>query len=289
MEGAPMTLRLMNCVPFGVTGFACLIFAASSAQAQAVPDVATAESTVLALKAEYAKKIADAEVNLKLAQIAQAQADIKAAETAALKASDARKYLAAQGVSVSTPVDVPPAGTGASALEVAEAKKVVKAAETADAKQKFGGIEFGVGISLTADIGSQDRVVKGSVVNGIVRADQTDNSKARIMLESHYFFTPEKRVFGLEPNMWGVGPFVALRPGSDDIIDAIAFGGMIGFRRAEDSTSSFNIGIGLVIDPNVQILGEGITLNKPLPDGETDIRFRQTSQKGVLGMVSFSF
>jgi hypothetical protein len=266
-----------------------MVFAAGSAQAQGVPNVATAESTVSALKAEYAKKIADAEANLRLAQIAQAQADIKAADAAALKASDARKYLAAKGVPVSTSANVSSDGTGASAVEVANAKDIVKAAEKEDATQKFGGIEFGVGISLTADIGSQDRVVKGSVVNGIVRADQTDNSKARIMLESHYFFTPERRFLGLGSKMWGVGPFVALRPGSDDIIDAIAFGGMIGFRRAEDSTSSFNIGIGLVIDPNVQILGEGITLNKPLPEGEADIRFRQTSQKGILGMVSFSF
>ncbi len=52
---------------------------------------------------------------------------------------------------------------------------------------------------------------------------------------------------------------------------------------------SFNIGIGLMMDPSVKILGDGINENEPLPAGETTVRTRETSQWGVLFMVSYNF
>jgi len=52
---------------------------------------------------------------------------------------------------------------------------------------------------------------------------------------------------------------------------------------------SFNIGIGLMMDPSVKILGDGITENEPLPAGETTVRTKETSQWGVLFMVSYNF
>jgi len=49
------------------------------------------------------------------------------------------------------------------------------------------------------------------------------------------------------------------------------------------------LGLGYVVDPNVQILGEDVNANQPLPTGESEIRFRETSQGGLLLIVSFTF
>lgn len=165
------------------------------------------------------------------------------------------------------------------------------------AQREFAGLNFGVGLSLTHDLGGNDRVDSASVVNGIVRVDNEDNDIARIMLESHYFFTP-KRPFWFNSNIvesqWGWGPFVALQPGTNEIIEAIGLGVMFGFKRKKDEngekdTSSWNIGLGLVVDPNVKVLGDGIEENKPLPSGETEVRFKEKSQWGALIISSFSF
>lgn len=171
-------------------------------------------------------------------------------------------------------------------------------------RQTFGGLDLGVGLSFTMDVGKTDRISRASVVNGIVRADDQDNGRARIMLESHYFFTPcAEAFFGLynpcrnergyrvadpETARWGIGPFIAVQPGSDNIIDAIGIGLMLGARR-EKSSQSFNLGFGIVLDPNTRVLGEGLQLNAPLPEGEKEVRYRETLQTGFLVLSSFSF
>ncbi|MBD8619407.1 hypothetical protein IFT67_10795 [Sphingomonas sp. CFBP 13728] len=174
-------------------------------------------------------------------------------------------------------------------------------------RQPFGGLDFGIGVSYTGDVGSSDRIGTAMLdSNGIVRVTDKNNVNARIMLESHYFFTPNKSfLFGsrnyaddrddygniITPGqkMWGIGPFIALRPGSDDVIDAIGMGIMVGFRRSPDSKESFNFGIGAVVDPSVRVLGKGIIADAVLPAGEIEVRYRETSQLGVLLLTSFSF
>jgi hypothetical protein len=176
------------------------------------------------------------------------------------------------------------------ASSVDDLAEALAAKEEERAKANFGGIEFGVGISFTLDVGTSDRVTNASVVDGVIRVDDEDNGRARIMLESHYFFTSKGRTFlGVQPGDWGAGPFVALQPGTDDIIEAIALGGMIGFRRPNGGSESFNLGLGVVIDPNTRILGEGLVANQPLPGGETEIRYKQEMQTGLLVLASFGF
>lgn len=147
------------------------------------------------------------------------------------------------------------------------------------AEKEFAGLNFGVGVSLTHDLGSHDRVKAASLANGIVRVDTEHNDVARIMLESHYFFTPEKKLMGKQ---WGWGPFVSLQPGSDQIIEAVGLGVMLGLKRNTDTndTSSWNIGIGAVTDPNVKVLGDGIAKNQPLPTGESEIRYNRDEAMG---------
>jgi hypothetical protein len=206
-----------------------------------------------------------------------------------------------------TPVTVVTAATSPSegaASKKDAAAEAEPASAPAEGRQTFGGLDLGVGLSFTMDVGKIDRISRASVVNGVVRTDDQDNGRARIMLESHYFFTPctwnflglknpcstvdGYRVADPKVARWGVGPFIAIQPGSDNIIDAIGMGLMVGARR-EQSAQSFNLGIGVVFDPNTRVLGDGIRANEPLPSGETDIRYRETLQTGLLVLTSFSF
>jgi len=159
--------------------------------------------------------------------------------------------------------------------------------------REFAGINFGVAISLTHDLGENKRVSSAIVDdNGIVRVEKQSNDVARVMLESHYFFEKNEghKFLGLtEAEKWGHGPFIALQPGTDEIIEAIGFGWMFGFRKDAQATASWNLGVGLVIDPSVKILGDGIEENKSLPTGETQIRYKETSQAGLLILFSFTF
>lgn len=160
-------------------------------------------------------------------------------------------------------------------------------------KRNFAGINFGVGISLTFDTGKNSRIKAASIVDGIVRIDNEDDKIARVMLESHYFFLPDKKFLyleGLDQGRWGWGPFVALQPGTEEIIEAVAVGVMLGFRRPKDETgSSWNVGLGYVTDPNVNILGDGFVANQPPPGNETAVRLKEISQDGVVLLFSFSF
>jgi len=159
--------------------------------------------------------------------------------------------------------------------------------------REFAGLFFGVGISLTIDTGSSDRVESASVVNGIVRVTDENNAVARIMLESHYFFKAKSKILGLfDVGPYGHGPFIALQPGTDEIIEAAGLGWMWGFKRASasaESSDSWNLGIGFIVDPNVQVLGDGVYANQPLPPGETEIRYKEEAQYGILIVTSFSF
>jgi hypothetical protein len=63
---------------------------------------------------------------------------------------------------------------------------------------------------------------------------------------------------------------------------------MVGLRRKE-GLGSFNIGVGFVVDPSVKALQAGIEDGKSLPPGETQIRFKEKTQGGMLVMGSFSW
>lgn len=177
-----------------------------------------------------------------------------------------------------------------------------------DGKRPFAGVKFGVGVSMTVDWGSRDRIGEAYLdAKNIVRVADKNNNPARVMLETHYFLTPCGRFLfrqnacewrydatgqtwkeAVMPD-WGVGPFIALQPGGDeDVIDAIGMGLMVGFRRG-DTSHSFNFGVGYVIDPNTKVLGSGIKEDMALPGGETEIRLTETSQSGLLFLASFSF
>ncbi|MDP1028202.1 hypothetical protein Q5H91_13340 [Sphingomonas sp. KR1UV-12] len=142
--------------------------------------------------------------------------------------------------------------------------------------------KLGAGLSFTLDVGKLDRISEAVIVDGKVRVTHQNNGRARIMLEGHHFFASNSA-------KTGVGPFIAVQPGSSEIIEAIGMGVMIGFRHNTKSTQSFNIGVGIVLDPNTRVLGDGFRENQPPPGNETEVRYRETLQTGILVLTSFSF
>jgi len=164
-----------------------------------------------------------------------------------------------------------------------------------------------VGIALSENIQNRNRVTSASVVSGVVRVSQVADAAAGLVLESHYFFVPTKPlpIFGVPAYDWGHGPFVAIvadTSGSNSVISAYALGWMVGLRQPTwdlsdiknpkvtySSTASWNFGVGLRIDPSVQVLGDGIVANRPLPAGETAVRFKNVAGYGVMLISSFSF
>lgn len=150
----------------------------------------------------------------------------------------------------------------------------------------FAGLKFGIGLSSTFDTGSRDRVDEAEIDgSGRVRVLKTNNTVARIMLETHYFFQPK--------DWLGVGPFVAVQPGSNEVINALGIGLMFGLRRSDDDSASFNIGIGFSTDPSTKTLGDGFKENELAPTGPDGaplpIRYKTVNQKGFLLLASFSW
>lgn len=193
----------------------------------------------------------------------------------------------------------------------ADTKLADEKAAAASGKQNFSGVDFGIGLSMSYDLGNNDRVLDAAIVDGVVRVNRTENIRARVVLELHHFWTPRlsKAQYAADNAYcadfkqgsreyencmsaladFGVGPFVAFQPGSDKVIDAIGAGMMVGFRRGDDRKSSFNLGIGVFYDVDAQILGKGFVENQPPPGNETEVRFRRQSQSGLLFLSSYSF
>jgi hypothetical protein len=150
---------------------------------------------------------------------------------------------------------------------------------------------LGAGLSLTIDTGDHDRIDTATLVNGIVRVQEDSNVRARFMGEIHFALSCENGALIVEgkkrcdPTERSGGLFLAVQPGSDNIIEGVGLGWML---RLPDKLfdRALNIGLGVFVEENVQILGDGVVANQPLPAGETEIRFRNSDQTAVLFMVS---
>jgi hypothetical protein len=154
----------------------------------------------------------------------------------------------------------------------------------------FAGLSFGAGLSFTRTIGGSEPIDEAVVdEQGNVRVTKRHSGIARVMLEAHYFWTPTA---GSTPPRVGTGPFVAIQPGSDQIISAIAGGIMVGFRRT-DTSKSFNVGVGVVSDMNARTLGHGFTEDAPAPldaSGKpAPIRYEEETRYGLIFLTSFAW
>jgi hypothetical protein len=202
---------------------------------------------------------------------------------------------------------------------VGKADEAPKPKTTPNTSQvEWGGLGWGLGIATNFDIAGR-RV--GSVdvdANNIVRVkDTSSNVNISFVLEAHYFLRDLRFSFGNPSNCKSLktydpynyinctdfawGPFVAIEvgggttaPKTDGVITALAMGWMVGMRHPasnpDNKNSSWNLGVGLRVTPNSQVLGDGIIANQRLPAGETaPVRLKTEPSYGVTLLSSFSF
>lgn len=195
--------------------------------------------------------------------------------------------LASQGVAPSSAVLL------AQRLEVDKrlaAEEAAKEEAEASAQRKFLGFDWSLGVGLSGDLGGDARVESAEVVDGIVRVTEESSFKPRIVLESHFLFRLGAGTKGKTTGVLkGHGPFVGIQSSGNEVIESFSFGWMLGWRRDPAKSQSFNIGLGPIYDHKVKVLGDGIKANEPLPDGETEVRYKTEGRWGALLMFSFSF
>jgi hypothetical protein len=86
-----------------------------------------------------------------------------------------------------------------------------------------------------------------------------------------------------------IGPFLGVQFSGDQLVDSLGTGMMVSIPTGASVPKRLNLGLGIVLDPNVRTLGNGIVEDKPLPSGETTIRYRNTGKFGLLFMASVGF
>ncbi len=171
----------------------------------------------------------------------------------------------------------------------ARAREIARIEDLKKQYEEFLGFHLGVGVGFSADLGGRSRVDEAEIVNGVVRVKQKSMAIPRILLETHYFITPDFNLFGLVPmGLWGVGPFIGIQASTEEIIDSFAGGLMVGLRRA-DLSQSLNVGIGAILDRNAKTLGGGFRDGQPPPAGESTVRFRENSRWALGFFVSVGF
>jgi hypothetical protein len=189
-----------------------------------------------------------------------------------------------------------------------QAKKEEMAEEMGKQEQKeieterdFLGVNWSLGIAMSVDLSGDERIESAEVVNGVVRVTEESSNSVGFFWEVHKYWWNDKG-WCLEEGCdrtnleetrkfatWGLGPFVGITTTQDDLIDTFSIGLMYGRRITKDQDVSLNLGLGLIYEPDVQILGDGIVADEPLPEGETDIRFKKEDRWGALLAVSFRF
>lgn len=149
------------------------------------------------------------------------------------------------------------------------------------------GIPFGLGVGVARL--RQERIDGAEIAaDGTIRISQRRRSEPRVVLEAHSY--------GLWCNVSdctkatrGVGPFFGLAA-TGNAIEAFALGVMVAWKdKGTNSATGFSVGIGVVLDTKVQVLANGFEEGKPLPTGETQIKFETKTMWSPLLVFSRAF
>ena len=167
------------------------------------------------------------------------------------------------------------------------------------ASDKFANLGFGIAVGLSTFFKTFD--LEAEAENGIVRVKKDGWVFGDIILETHKFWTfnkptsprdfPSLGIPGItfEANTLGVGPFFGILMNSEDIISAVTFGGMVGFRPDTTSPNSLNFGIGPIFKLNLRMLRKDLVPGERLPDGLTEIKYQEKSLLGLAVVFSFTW
>lgn len=200
------------------------------------------------------------------------------------------------------------------AINFAKGNKINEAIEIAgqiedevlqkETMQEIGDIDastfwavWGAAFITNFDLGDKTPITSASIVNNVVRVEEESAVKYGLGLEVHRY---------LWGNSWGTtkyqpwsgaiafGPYVSVLPSSNEIIDVIGAGIIIGFLGgrsfdSEGNRMSLNIAIGGYVDPDTRVLADGFEDGKAPPEGETTVRYSTVAQYGIQGLVSFSY
>lgn len=150
---------------------------------------------------------------------------------------------------------------------------------------------FGVALSLQWNVFKPDIVNDAEVdQNGIVRVNTRANTTAGFMLEMHYLIWKWPH----DQSRRGTGPFVAVQPGTDQVISAVGAGWMIDWKVDQTSRKGFGLGFGYAARPSAKTLGNEFVGGQPAPKDPTTgqplpIRFETRDKGSVLAVLSFTF
>lgn len=155
------------------------------------------------------------------------------------------------------------------------------------AEESLAGFNFGTGLGATFDMHSGSRISSARVVDEgagpVVRADADSDASLGLVLETHYFWLMNSA------KTIGFGPFVAIRTGDNDPVAEAGLGLMVGLRRSKKATDSFNIGVGIMVDPDAKVLSDGFEANLPAPTGATEVAFRTEERFSLAVIFSYTF
>lgn len=189
---------------------------------------------------------------------------------------------------------------------------------------QWKGLGFGMAIGLAVPF---KRIIDGyEIVENYLRVTKEKTGIGQVLLESHYFFPIRRPMEGQYADKLklltvayvnslsdldnvadkekyfkavreleaikslrsvGIGPFVAILPGTDKLLKAFGFGAMIGFRRGKTS-NSFNIGLGYINYSDMLVLADNVKKDAPLPEGIKE-PVKSTNSHGLLLLFSFTF
>ncbi len=160
----------------------------------------------------------------------------------------------------------------------------LQAQSPADPPSGFNSLGFGIALAFRLNVTKPDLVNDASIdPNGIVRVDTRSNGHASLMLESHYLFFRYPRT---GTPTWGMGPFVAVEPGTDQVINSIGAGWMVNW-KVDGNGKGFGLGLGYASIPAARILGEGFIDGQPAPVDKNGnplpITFQTRDKGSILG------
>jgi hypothetical protein len=151
------------------------------------------------------------------------------------------------------------------------------------------GVAFGVSRLSQPDIveAVAEKTVEDQKETYTFRVTDSQQYRRELWLETHYLLD----YFCVGERPVGHGPFVAANlVGDGGILSSFALGYLLAFKQDNDrnSNSSLNFGIGLQ-SSSLNVIGDGLEENKPLPPGVTEPRLKKVDDFGVVLMISFTF
>lgn len=158
-----------------------------------------------------------------------------------------------------------------------------KKTEAKPSKEESFWDTFGVGLAVTTNLGKERSIQEAQLVNGNVRITSERQVVPRLMLEKHWYLSNDWK------GSYKPGLFIgASLLGDRQVMDAVAFGFLAGFKPNPGTTTTHNLGIGIALQPYSRVLGDGLSKNQPLPAGETQIRYKETNRTALIFFYTYT-